>query len=263
MKLSWGPRKHSMAEKLKSDSVQTQGDSSTSNKSADCSGATAANGCRATGDMNISDHTISLWRQGIWMLLLCTILLWWRPAISHHSVLLIFRRSRLLRFSDHQISALCQAWTKSKSSWWNSKENNELTSQKIFWGNSERENQAGYWIQNLTACVECSSWSFKKTEQNGLPGSNSVRHSIKFGQWTGCSSRWRFDWRGWGTRRWLCVLYWSFLWRSQCRRVDTMCKIFQMGAQTLCWYGGRFCLRNLSGINTVMFLVCSLFNCNF
>jgi hypothetical protein len=31
----------------------------------------------------------------------------------------------------------------------------------------------------------------------------------------------------------LCVPYWLFLWRSQCRRVDTMCKIFQMGAHTM------------------------------
>jgi hypothetical protein len=66
------------------------------------------------------------------MLLLWAILLWWRPAMSHHSVLLIFRRSLLLKLSDYQISALCQAWTKSKSSWWNSRENNELTFKKYF-----------------------------------------------------------------------------------------------------------------------------------
>jgi hypothetical protein len=35
-----------------------------------------------------SVHTISLWRQGTKMLLQWTILLWWRPAISHHSVLI-------------------------------------------------------------------------------------------------------------------------------------------------------------------------------
>jgi hypothetical protein len=35
-----------------------------------------------------------------------------------------------------------------------------------------------------------------------------------------------------------------------------MCEIFQMGAHTLCWYGGRFCLWALSGINTAWFLVC-------
>jgi len=39
--------------------------------------------------------------------------------------------------------------------------------------------------------------------------------------------------------------------RPQLRRVDTPCKIFQMGAHTLCLYGGRFCLSALSGINTV------------
>jgi hypothetical protein len=66
------------------------------------------------------------------MLLLWTILLWWRLAISHHCVLIIFRRSLLLMLSDNQISALCQAWTKSKSSWWNSKESNEFTFKKYF-----------------------------------------------------------------------------------------------------------------------------------
>jgi hypothetical protein len=29
-------------------------------------------------------------------------------------------------------------------------------------------------IQNQSARVECSSWSFKKTEEKGLPGSNSA-----------------------------------------------------------------------------------------
>jgi hypothetical protein len=76
-----------------------------------------------------SDHTISLWRQVTQMLLLWTILLWWRSAISNHSVL-IFRRSLLPRHSDHQISVVCQVWTKSKSSCWNIKENNEFTLQK-------------------------------------------------------------------------------------------------------------------------------------
>jgi len=57
-----------------------------------------------------------------------------------------------------------------------------------------------------------------------------------------------------------CVLHWSFLWRPQVRRVDTMCEIFQMGAHTLCWYGGRFCLWAFSEINTVLFFLCI---CNF
>ena len=39
---------------------------------------------------------------------------WWRSAISHHSVLLIFHRSLFLRLSELQISALCQAWTYSQ-----------------------------------------------------------------------------------------------------------------------------------------------------
>jgi hypothetical protein len=37
-----------------------------------------------------SNHTISHQPQSTQMLLLWTILLWWIPAISHHSVLFIF-----------------------------------------------------------------------------------------------------------------------------------------------------------------------------
>jgi hypothetical protein len=96
---------------------------------------TAANGYRATGlflcDINIfRPHYFPL-ASGTQMLLLWTILLWCRLAISHHSVLLIFRSSLLVMFSDQQISAQYQSWTKSKSSWWNSKENNESTSKKV------------------------------------------------------------------------------------------------------------------------------------
>jgi len=36
-------------------------------------------------------------------------------------------------------------------------------------------------IQNQSARVECSSWSFKKTEEKGLPGSNSASQSNRFG----------------------------------------------------------------------------------
>ena len=39
---------------------------------------------------------------------------------------------------------------KAKSSWWNNKENNEFTLQKICWGNSKTENQKGHNIQNRT-----------------------------------------------------------------------------------------------------------------
>ena len=64
-------------------------------------------------------------------------------------------------------------------------------------------------------------------------------------------------------RSWLSVLYWSFLWRPQRRWTDTMCEIFQIGVHTLCRYGGRFNLWTLSGINTVLFLVCTLCTCIF
>jgi len=62
-----------------------------------------------------SDHLISLYPQTTQMLLMWAILLWWRLAINHHSVMLIFRRSLLLMLSKHQMSALCQAWTEAKS----------------------------------------------------------------------------------------------------------------------------------------------------
>ena len=71
-----------------------------------------------------------------------------------------------------------------------------------------------------------------------------------------CNGRFSEDHSGEVTRRWMCVLYWSFLWRPRWRRLDTMCEMFQMGAHILCWYGGRVCLWALSGINTVLFLVC-------
>ena len=96
----------------------------------------------------------------------------------------------------------------------------------------------------------------KKTEEEGLLWSISVWQSTRIGQWTGCSSRWRCDWRGWRTRCRLFVRYWSFLWRQQWRRLDTTCQMFQMGAHCLGWYGGRFCWCAFSGISTVLFLVC-------
>jgi hypothetical protein len=67
-------------------------------------GATASNGCRATGllpcdkntfralDFHLASGNIDAAPVNL-------------PAISHHSVLLIFRRSLLLRLSDHQLSA--------------------------------------------------------------------------------------------------------------------------------------------------------------
>jgi hypothetical protein len=40
----------------------------------------------------------------------------------------------------------------------------------------------------------------------------------------------------------IVCLHWSLFWRPQWRRLDAMCEMFQMGAHTLCWYGGRVCL---------------------
>jgi hypothetical protein len=56
-----------------------------------------------------------------------------------------------------------------------------------------------------------------------------------------------------------------FFWRPQWRRLDTMCEMFQMGANTLCWHWGRFFLWDLSGVNrpTVFFIVYILCICNF
>jgi hypothetical protein len=54
----------------------------------------------------------------------------------------------------------------------------------------------------------------------------------------------------------LFVLYWSFLWRPQRRKLHAMYEKFQMDAHALRWYGWRFCLWDLSGINNVTFLVC-------
>ena len=102
----------------------------------------------------------------------------------------------------------------------------------------------------------------QKDRRESLPGSSSTWHLIRFEHRPSCSFRWWFDGRR-GTIRWLCVPYWSFLWRPQWRRVDTMCEIFQMGAHTVCWYEGRFCLWAFSEIKAVLFLVCIPFTCNF
>ena len=167
-----------------------------------------------------SGYTISLWHQKTQKLLLWTILLWWRPANSHHSILLIFRRSLLLRLSVHHISALYQAWTYRKL---------RVHLTKILLGQLRKIKSNRPLNPKQSACVECFSWSFKKTEEKGLPGSNSVWHSIRYGFWPNFTFRWRFDRRR-GIRLRLCVLYRSFLWRPQCRRVDTMCEMFQIGA---------------------------------
>jgi hypothetical protein len=101
-------------------------------------------------------------------------------------------------------------------------------------------------------------------EENGLLGFNSVWHSIRFRHWPSCSLRWQF-----GIRRdswfWLFVLHWSFFRRSQWRRLDTMFKMFQMGAHTLLRCGGKFCLWTLSRINkpSVLFIVYILCIFNF
>jgi hypothetical protein len=88
IKLSWSLRKHSIAKKLINGSVKTQGDSSPSTKSANCSENTsklqqARQRLMAAGRQAFSlvtrtslDHTIFLWRQGTQVLLLRTILLW-------------------------------------------------------------------------------------------------------------------------------------------------------------------------------------------
>jgi len=52
------------------------------------------------------------------------------------------------------------------NSWWISTETNEFTSYRKFVGAiQKKENQKGHKIQNQSACVEYSSWSFKKTEE--------------------------------------------------------------------------------------------------
>ena len=102
----------------------------------------------------------------------------------------------------------------------------------------------------------------QKDRREGLPGSNSVWHFVRFEHRPSSSFRWWFDGRR-GTIRWLCVLYWSFIWRQQWRRVDTMYEIFQRGAHTVCWCGRRFCLWTFSGTSTLLFLVCILRICNF
>ena len=196
------------------------------------------------------------------MLHLWTILLWWIPAISHHSVLFIFRRSLLQRLSEHQISALCQTWTFSQILAVEQQRKHRIHHIENLLGQLRKRisnrplNPKPIGLRRMLFLV------LQKDRREGLPGSNSVWHFIRFEHRPTCSFRWRFDRRR-GTICWLCVLYWSFLWRPQWRRVDTMYGIFQRGAHTVCWYEGRFCLWALSGINTVLFLVCILRICHF
>jgi hypothetical protein len=89
-------------------------------------------------------------------------------------------------------------------------------------------------------------------EEKGLQGSNSIWHSIRFWHWPSCSFRWRFDVQRY-TWSWLFVLHWLFFLKQQWRRLDTMCEMFQMGAHTLYWYGGIFCLWASSGIDRPTF----------
>ena len=100
---------------------------------------------------------------------------------------------------------------------------------------------------------------------------------IRFEHWPSCSFRWQFNWRR-RTRRWLCVLYRSFLWKPQWIRVDTMCEIFQMGAHTvLVWrkflfvrlFRDKYCfvlslyllyLQFFQFCNYFLWFLCKLFN---
>jgi hypothetical protein len=104
----------------------------------------------------------------------------------------------------------------------------------------------------------------QKDGRDGLSGSSSVWHSIRFGHWPSSSFRWQFDVRR-DIWRWLFVPHWSFFWKPQWRRLDMMCEMFQIGAHSLCWYGGRFFLWVLSRINRsiVFFIVYILCICTF
>jgi len=126
IKLSWSPWKHSTPKKLKYSSVQTWGVpvvtvyqigeqfGNTYKRAATCE--IAANGCRTAGlfpcEKNVfRPHDFPLASEDTEAAPVN------HPAlvkISHHSVMLIFRRSLLLRLSLHQISALCHAWTYSQ-----------------------------------------------------------------------------------------------------------------------------------------------------
>jgi hypothetical protein len=207
-----------------------------------------------------ADYTISLQPQRSQMLLLWIILLCWRPAISHHSVLLIFRRSSAETVRASDISAVPSL---------NLQPNPCGAAKKITWslyrkfvGATQKKKIKQATKSKTSRLASNAALGPSIRQKRRVFRYPTPSDTIRFGHWPNCSYRWRFDRRR-GTRRWLCALYWSFLWRPPCRRVDRMCEIFQIGAQTLCWYGGRFCLWALSGINTVLFLVCVLCMCNF
>jgi len=165
------------------------------------------------------------------MLLQWTILLWWISAITHHSVWLIFCHSLLLRLSEHQTLALCQAWTYSQIL---------MMEQKIKWvqltenfmGQLRKRKSNRPLNPKPIGLCRMLFLVLQKGRREGFAKIQIHLNSIRSGHWSKCSFRWRFHGRR-GTGRWLCVVYWSFLWRPKWRRVDTMCKTFQVGAHTL------------------------------
>jgi len=186
-----------------------------------------------------SNHKIFLQSLRSQILLLWTILLWWRPAISHHSVLLIFRRSLLLRLYDHQISALCQAWT--KSSWWNSKENNEFTLQKIVEATQkEKIKQATKSkTHRLSSKARIGPSNRRKTRVCRDPStSDTLSHSdtdlaVPFADDSSVEDEEQdADCRYWTGR---------FL-KTKMEKTRHDVQMYQTGVHTFCWYGGRFCL---------------------
>ena len=73
------------------------------------------------------------------MLLLWTLLLCWRPAIRHHSVLIFFTVHFCWSSPGIRHQHCAKPEPTAKYSWWNRKENNEFTLQKICGVNLRKE----------------------------------------------------------------------------------------------------------------------------
>jgi len=123
-KLSHAPRKHSITKILKNGSVQSQGESSPSTKMAKCSETHARKLQQARQQLIASGCKLfSLWQEHLQTTSFSSGLREHRCCCScepsciggdqRSAIVQVFNfsYSLLLRFSEYQISALCQVWT--------------------------------------------------------------------------------------------------------------------------------------------------------
>ena len=141
--------------------------------------------------------------------------------------------------------------------WWNSKKNRIHLTENLL-GQLRKIKSSRPLYPKSIGLHRKFFFVLQKQRREGLPRSNSVWHFIRFEHWPSCYFRWWFN-RIRGTRRWLCVLYRSSVWRPQRRRVDTVCEIVQMGHKLCVGMEDNFDCETIP----IFVLVCILCICNF